>query len=72
MGKDFYNVLDIEREVNEKELKKEFRKLEMKYHSDKNPNNVEEAQKKLPEASESSETYNILSDPKKRKIYDQI
>jgi DnaJ-class molecular chaperone len=60
-GKYFYKVLGFEREVNEKELKKAYRKPAMKYHPNKNQNNVEE-----------TEAYDILSDQKKRKIYEQF
>jgi DnaJ-class molecular chaperone len=69
MGKGFYKVLGVEREANEKKLKKAYRKFTMKYYSDKNQNNVEEAQAKFQEVSEA---YDILSYSKKRKIYDQF
>jgi DnaJ-class molecular chaperone len=68
MGKDFYAILGVSRSANESELKKSYRKLAMKWHPDKNPNNVETAQAKFQEISEA---YAVLSDPQKRQLYDQ-
>ena len=69
MGKDFYGILGVSRNADEKELKKAYRKLAMKWHPDKNPDNQQEAQAKFQEISEA---YDVLSDPEKRKIYDQF
>ena len=69
MGKDFYSILGVSRNADEKELKKAYRKLAMKWHPDKNPDNQAEAQAKFQEISEA---YDVLSDPEKRKIYDQF
>ena len=69
MGKDFYSILGVNRNADEKELKKAYRKLAMKWHPDKNPDNQQEAQAKFQEISEA---YDVLSDPEKRKIYDQF
>ena len=52
MGKDFYKILGVERGVNEKELKKAYHNIAMKFHLDKNPSNVDEAQAKFQEISE--------------------
>jgi DnaJ family protein B protein 4 len=68
MGKDFYTILGVPRTANEADLKKAYRKLAMKWHPDKNPNNVEAAQAKFQEISEA---YAVLSDSKKRQLYDQ-
>jgi DnaJ-class molecular chaperone len=68
MGKDFYQVLGVTKNADAKELKKAYRKLALKWHPDKNQDNVEEAQAKFQEISEA---YDILSDPKKKEIYDQ-
>jgi DnaJ-class molecular chaperone len=68
MGKDFYAILGVPRTANDAELKKAYRKLAMKWHPDKNPNNVATAQAKFQEISEA---YSVLSDPKKRQIFDQ-
>jgi len=66
--KDFYSVLGVSRSANADEIKKAYRKLAMKYHPDKNPDNkkAEEHFKELTEA------YEVLSDEKKRQMYDQF
>lgn len=66
-NKDYYAVLGIEKTADDKELKKAYRKLAMKYHPDKNPDN-KEAEEKFKEVNEA---YEVLSDPQKRQIYDQ-
>ena len=65
--RDYYEVLMVERTVTEDGLKKSYRKLAMKYHPDRNPGDkaAEESFKEI------SEAYEILSDAKKRAIYDQ-
>lgn len=65
--RDYYEVLSVGREATESELKKSYRKLALKYHPDKNPDN-QEAEERFKEASEA---YAVLSDEKKRRIYDQ-
>lgn len=68
MGKDFYSILGVPRNADANQLKKAYRKLAMKWHPDKNPNNQAEAQAKFQEISEA---YDVLNDPKKREIYDK-
>ena len=68
MGKDFYGILGVSRDADAAALKKAYRKLAMKWHPDKNPNNQEVAQAKFQEISEA---YDVLNDPKKREIYDK-
>jgi DnaJ family protein B protein 4 len=67
MGVDYYQVLGVGKSATEEDLKKAYRKLAIKFHPDKNPDNQEEATKKFKEISEA---YDVLSDPEKRKIYD--
>lgn len=64
-----YELLEVSPNCNDSDLKKAYRKMSIKWHPDKNPNSVEEATKKFQEISES---FSILSDPEKRKIYDQF
>ncbi|KAF5193845.1 Chaperone protein dnaj [Thalictrum thalictroides] len=68
MGVDYYKVLQVDRNAKEDDLKKAYRKLAMKWHPDKNPNNKKEAESKFKEISEA---YDVLSDSQKRVIYDQ-
>ncbi|MBB5018241.1 molecular chaperone DnaJ [Chitinivorax tropicus] len=65
--KDFYEVLGINRDASEEDIKKAYRKLAMKYHPDRNPDNPQ-AEEKFKEAKEA---YEILSDSQKRAAYDQ-
>lgn len=71
MAKDtiLYDRLNINSNSTQSEIKKSYRKLSLKWHPDKNNDNKEEATKKFQEISEA---YSILSDPEKRKVYDQI
>ncbi len=64
---DYYELLEVERTVNTAELKSAYRKLALKYHPDRNPDN-KEAEDRFKQISEA---YNILSDERKRQVYDQ-
>ena len=66
MNDDYYEILGINKNASEDEIKKAYRKLAMKYHPDKNPNN-KEAEEKFKKINEA---YEILSDKEKRKKYD--
>ncbi|XP_017093838.2 dnaJ homolog subfamily B member 6 [Drosophila bipectinata] len=65
---DYYKVLDVPRTATDSEVKKAYRKLALKWHPDKNPDNLDEANKRFRELSEA---YEVLSDEKKRRIYDE-
>ena len=67
--RDSYEVLGVEKTATDEELKKAYRKLAKKYHPDANPDNKKEAEEKFKEVSEAYET---LSNPQKRKMYDQL
>jgi len=64
---DYYKVLDVPRTATEPEIKKAYRRLAMKYHPDRNPND-KEAEERFKEAKEACE---VLTDPQKRAAYDQ-
>lgn len=66
--KDYYMVLGVEKDATPEQIKKAYRKLAVKYHPDKNPDN-REAEEKFKEANEA---YEVLSDPEKRKKYDRF
>ncbi|KAJ3688434.1 hypothetical protein LUZ61_017598 [Rhynchospora tenuis] len=69
MGVDYYNVLKVNRNATEEDLKKAYRRLAMKWHPDKNPKeDIKIAEAKFKRISEA---YEVLSDPQKRAIYDQ-
>ena len=66
MGKDYYKVLGVTKGASDDQIKKSYRKLAMKYHPDKN--SAPGAEEKFKEIGEA---YDVLSDPKKKQIYDQ-
>jgi molecular chaperone DnaJ len=66
--KDYYGVLGVKKNASAEEIRKAFRKLARKYHPDVNPGD-KKAEEKFKEISEAND---VLSDPKKRKIYDQL
>ena len=66
--RDYYEVLGVEKNADEAAIKKAYRVLAKKYHPDMNPGDTE-AEKKFKEASEA---YAVLSDPEKRRQYDQF
>ena len=57
MGTDYYNVLKVSRSVSEEDLRKAYRRLAMKWHPDKNPDNKKEAEAKFKKISEAYEVF---------------
>ncbi|XP_072982507.1 uncharacterized protein [Typha latifolia] len=68
MGVDYYNILKVNRNATDEDLKKSYRRLAMRWHPDKNPGDNKEAEAKFKQISEA---YEVLSDLQKRAIYDQ-
>jgi len=66
--RDYYEVLSVSKSATDQELKKAYRKLAIKYHPDKNPDN-KEAEEKFKEAAEA---YEVLSNADKRARYDRF
>lgn len=64
---DYYEILEVKRDASTSEIKKSYRKLALKWHPDKNPDNREEAEEMFKKIAEA---YEVLSDPEKRNRYD--
>ncbi len=69
MANDYYDILGVSRSASTEEIKRAYRKLALKYHPDRNGNKNPEAEKKFKEINEA---YQVLSNPDKRKQYDQF
>src|SRR6516164_6099337 len=66
--KDYYGILGLKKNASQEDIRKAFRKLARKHHPDVNPGD-KKAEERFKDISEAND---VLSDPKKRKIYDQI
>jgi len=67
MATDYYDILDVDSDASQKEIKKAYRKKAMEYHPDRNPDDPDAEQK----FKQAAEAYDVLSDPEKRKRYDR-
>ena len=68
MSKDYYQILEVDRGSSDDEIKKSYRKMAMKWHPDKNPNNPQAEEK----FKDCAEAFDVLSDPQKKQQYDQF
>lgn len=68
MAKDYYNILELDRNASEADIKKAYRRLALKFHPDRNPGDMSAEEK----FKEINEAYACLSDPQKRTHYDQF
>lgn len=68
MGVDYYSILNLTRSASDAAIKKNYRKLALKFHPEKNPDDQQAADKFMQVA----EAYDVLADPRKRAVYDQF
>src|SRR5690606_31629319 len=66
--RDYYEILNVDRNASDDEIKRAYRKMAMKYHPDRNPGDKEAEQK----FKEAAEAYEVLSNPERRSRYDRF
>lgn len=69
VDKEYYEILEVSPDADEKQIKKAYRKMALKWHPDRHLENKSAAEEKFKKISEA---YQVLSDPEKKKIYDQF
>jgi molecular chaperone DnaJ len=69
VAKDYYDILGVGRQASDDEIKKAYRKLALKFHPDRNPDSKADAETQFKQATEA---YAVISDPEKRRQYDQF
>ncbi|KAH7697753.1 DnaJ domain-containing protein, partial [Aphelenchoides avenae] len=67
-GECLYSILGVDKKADDAEIKKAYRKLALKWHPDKNPENKEQAEKKFKQIAQA---YEVLTDQKRRTEYDR-
>jgi curved DNA-binding protein len=67
--KDYYEVLGVDREASQEEVKKAFRRLALRYHPDRNPKNQKQSEERFKEINEA---YQVLIDESRRREYDYL
>ena len=67
--KDYYRILGVNRDASAQDIKKAFRQLALRYHPDRNPDNMKRAEEKFKEINEA---YEVLGDEQKKRQYDRI
>lgn len=67
--KNYYQILDISHDASPEDIKKTFRRLALRYHPDRNPENIKEAEARFKEINEA---YEVLGDEIRRRQYDRI
>jgi len=65
----YYNLLGVKKDANDKEIKKAFKKKAIQHHPDKNLDDVDSAKEKF---AKIANAYEVLSDAEKRRVYDQV
>ena len=67
--KDYYRILDVNRDTSPEDIRNAFRRLALRYHPDRNPNNPKQAEEKFKEINEA---YEVLGNEQKRRQYDHL